>query len=520
MSLNQTIADLLVEQGRAKASGVVGAGRAYGSALANIGQTVANLPATIDVAKESADKDRARAARDAFSKAMKDVKPVQQDGLSLYDVGGMSKLMADQGYGQEFAAAAPHLDSINQSMLSFQEARKGVIKAGATALAQGGSDPGMTIDFLDHLKGNQVYAPEEIDKWKQRIKDDPESAKAITAYLMGPQKLENAAPGSAARSTTTGKVVPGSEVPEKPTEASLAATANDPTKAPPIRKAAADALAALQAPTVAGHDIQKTKAVEDERHNKEMERVNALREGREAARDTEIKRHNQATENQNEAAPDLTPEARDMAANQFAMSGQLPPMGMGKAGAKVRTDIMNRAAELYKGLDIASQKAAYEANKSSLVQLQKQRENIGAFENTAKKNIDLFLDTAGKVVDTGSPLANSLARNISGKMLGSPDQAAFDAARQVAVNEIAKVTSGGGLSSVLSDSARHEIAAFNPANATLAQTVAVMRLLKKDMENRTGSIDDQIKSIRERIATKPGETKNTNADKDPLGIRK
>ena len=59
------------------------------------------------------------------------------------------------------------------------------------------------------------------------------------------------------------------------------------------------------------------------------------------------------------------------------------------------------------GLDLATAKADFEANKASLTSLQKQRDAIGAFEQTAQKNIDIFLEQAGKVVDTGSPLANA-----------------------------------------------------------------------------------------------------------------
>jgi len=118
------------------------------------------------------------------------------------------------------------------------------------------------------------------------------------------------------------------------------------------------------------------------------------------------------------------------------------------------------------------------------------------------QNIDLFLDTAGKVVDTGSPLANTFIRAASGKLLGSPNQAQYDAARQVAVNEIAKITSNPNLSGTLSDSARHEVDAFNPANATLKQTVAVMRLLKTDMANRTKALDEQIATIKGRMGGK------------------
>lgn len=196
----------------------------------------------------------------------------------------------------------------------------------------------------------------------------------------------------------------------------------------------------------------------------------------------------------------LTAAGRDAAARNYAVTGQLPPMGMGKEAAATKAAIVNRAAEMYPDLDLASNSAEYRSNRGSLVKMQAQRDAIGAFEQTAGKNIDIFLKEAGKVVDTGSPLANTAVRMVSGKMLGSENQAAYDAARQVAVNEIAKITSGSSnLGGALSDSARKEISDFNPQNATLKQTVAVMRILKQDMANRTIAMDKQIAEISGRI---------------------
>jgi hypothetical protein len=205
----------------------------------------------------------------------------------------------------------------------------------------------------------------------------------------------------------------------------------------------------------------------------------------------------------------LTPAGIDIAALNYRKTGVMPPLGMGDKGTRQR--IINRAAELTtpdiarieKIADIAGNKQDYAANTDSLKSLQKSRDAIGAFEQTAQKNIDVFLDVAGKVVDTGSPLANKLAREVSGTLLGSPDQAAYDAARQVATNEIAKITSNPTLAGQLSDSARHEVDAFNPRNATLAQTVRVMRLLKTEMTNRKQAMDAEIETVRNRGKSAP-----------------
>ncbi len=201
---------------------------------------------------------------------------------------------------------------------------------------------------------------------------------------------------------------------------------------------------------------------------------------------------------------DLSPAGLDAAAQMYAQTGQLPPMGMGAAAGSARTRIINRAAELFPGLNVASNKAGYTADSGSLSAIQKQRDSISAFENTAQKNIDQFLKVAQAVPDTGIPLLNTPARWAAGAA-GSEAQAKYAAARQVAISEIAKIVQNPTLAGQLSDSARHEIEVFNPQNATLKQTVAVMNLLKQDMKNRADSLDTQLKDIRGRIGGAQGQ---------------
>jgi hypothetical protein len=210
------------------------------------------------------------------------------------------------------------------------------------------------------------------------------------------------------------------------------------------------------------------------------------------------------------AGAHLTPAAMEQAAQLYEKTGTLPPLGMGKQGAGVRTQIMNRGADIAPGADIGSNKASYGADKSSLGKLQVSRDTVGAFENTAGKNLDLFIDSAKKLVDTGSPLLNQPLRALSGRVLGSDEQAAANAARQVATTEIAKITNNPSLSGQLSDSARHEIQSFNPESATLGQTLAVAKILKQDMANRRTSLDDAITEVKGRIGGGPGHAQVTH----------
>lgn len=217
--------------------------------------------------------------------------------------------------------------------------------------------------------------------------------------------------------------------------------------------------------------------------------IEKSRLGIEYGKFAEEKRHNQATEGS------LTPEALSMAAKQYASTGVMPAMGR---TAGLRAQIMNEAARAYPKLDPALNAAEYSANKESLKKLQSNFDQVTAFENTANKNLDLFLEQAKKVVDSGSPLVNTPLRMIS-KQLGGVNMPAYDTARQVAVNEIAKVTGSPGLSGQLSDTARKEVSNFNPDNATLAQTYKVAQVLRQDMANRHDSYAEEIKAIQARI---------------------
>jgi hypothetical protein len=193
----------------------------------------------------------------------------------------------------------------------------------------------------------------------------------------------------------------------------------------------------------------------------------------------------------------LTPEGLDIAAEMFAKTGIMPSLGMGSSA--MRSAIINRAAQLHPQVDLAGNRASFDANRSSLTQLQRNRDSIVAFENTALKNLDVFLSSAKTVIDSGSPIINRPMRAINEKLLGSPELSALQAARRVAVNEIAKVTSNPNLSGQLSDAARQEVASFIPENATLAQVYAVANILRKDMTSRHQSLDEQIGAIQKRI---------------------
>ena len=197
----------------------------------------------------------------------------------------------------------------------------------------------------------------------------------------------------------------------------------------------------------------------------------------------------------------LTDDDYARAGEQYARTGVMPALGRDSVTRARIVKASNAWAkdQGFSPADIVQIQAAYSGDKKSLENFQKNRDQIVSFENTAKKNLDLFLTTAAKIPDTGVPWINAPLRTLDAKLIGSDNMAAVNAARQVANNVIAKVTSGGGLSGVLSDSARHEVQDYNPKDATFAQTKKVAEILKREMANRHQSMDATIQDIKGRI---------------------
>lgn len=202
----------------------------------------------------------------------------------------------------------------------------------------------------------------------------------------------------------------------------------------------------------------------------------------------------------------LTPEARSKMAETFAVTGVLPNLGMGRAAAAQRSAIINEAAKNFPNVDFATNRAAFQANQSSLRNLQKTLDFVESFEKTASKNIDIFLNSAKGIIDTGSPLLNTPARLISDRVMGSEKMAAFNAARETALTEAAKVLESPGGSATVTVSGREAIKTLSSKDATLGQQIAAMKVLKQDMENRKQSGYEQVKAIQDRIKGATGET--------------
>lgn len=200
----------------------------------------------------------------------------------------------------------------------------------------------------------------------------------------------------------------------------------------------------------------------------------------------------------------LSPEAVDMLSQNFARTGNLPPMGLGTTAAANRVKVFNNAATVFKGLNLAEQSAAVKSYQQSINRLQPQYDSLQSFENTALKNTGIFLDSAKKIVDTGSPVLNTPIRSASDQLLGSDKMAAFKTARETVIPEFARILQGGTLGGQpLTDSMRKDIDSILAGNATLGQLYASANVLWQDAENRRTSMKDQIDSLHKLIGAAP-----------------
>lgn len=156
----------------------------------------------------------------------------------------------------------------------------------------------------------------------------------------------------------------------------------------------------------------------------------------------------------------LTPETLDMAANVYLKTGQMPPLGMGKAATALRQNILNRATEIGgKGADGATVAPADIAGNIVTA-----KQDVGAQSKAVKdfstgvqgRQVNAFntaidhLSTMDKLSDAlqnGDTKAFNAIGNTIAKQTGAPAPTNFDAAKQIVTAEVIKavVASGGGV---------------------------------------------------------------------------
>lgn len=192
--------------------------------------------------------------------------------------------------------------------------------------------------------------------------------------------------------------------------------------------------------------------------------------------------------------------AKKALALQWAVSGQKPSTGMGKAARNDAVEIANLWDTYNKNLNLPANKSRYDALRTSEKTLTDANNKVEAFSNTALANSKVLLATMrGKFPDFKAPIWNKPLREIA-RQIGNENMAMFKAAKETVAPEFARILQSGSVGNQqLSDTAREEIRAVLDDSYSLRQMAGAIGVLALDTKNRRQSYANQIQSVHDQI---------------------
>lgn len=220
--------------------------------------------------------------------------------------------------------------------------------------------------------------------------------------------------------------------------------------------------------------------------------------------DAAIKKDSEGTQNT------ITDDAIRMEGIKYAITGQMPSMGMGNA--TVRAKIINSATEYLKeqGIEpgsVPAMQAGFKGAKDTYVAMKKATENFGAFETAMMKNMQYALDLSSKYPRTQLPAANAVINAIRSGT-GDPQIVQLGTAIYAAAMEFEKIrTAGTNITSAeLSVGAQQKAEQIINKAQTHGQLKAVMEAMKVDAGNVMGSRRGALKQLEKEMTKIPGGT--------------
>jgi len=198
---------------------------------------------------------------------------------------------------------------------------------------------------------------------------------------------------------------------------------------------------------------------------------------------------------QETAAGDLTPETRDFAANLVAQGGAMPSLGMGKAAAKMRSEILSRAAQIATegsgsaaggAADVLANKAGLTGRAAEERVLGSQGANVALASSEARKMIELAKGYSAAIDRTQYPSINAI-QNAVNKGTGDKNIVALNTALNSLVNSYARAINPKGIATVSDKNHAREIVNANYANGQLDTIFSVMDEEMKAAQESTGA---------------------------------
>lgn len=209
----------------------------------------------------------------------------------------------------------------------------------------------------------------------------------------------------------------------------------------------------------------------------------------------------------------ISADAIDLMARNILSGGAMPALGYGKDAAATRAKVLNRAAEMNPNADLSSARAENHALSQAMASQEKMAGQIGSFEDTANRNMDVALRLSSKMNRTGVPVLNRWIQSARENITGDPDASAFHAAINTVANEYAKVVSSATGGGVTSDSARAEAMSLLNTAQTPQQLKSVIATMRQDMRNRIDAFNQTRSEHSDRMGSigKPGQAKSKPA---------
>lgn len=528
--------------GNAQAQGTQQSGAIWANTLNNVGQIAANVPQEMNRQKvadataahlgaetsllkgQVSEQQRAIQLRGVLSQAIVNTPMIEEGGINVYDIPGITKNLPP-----EFRANADevvkHLSGVNEAFRQEQTAKVAVVTRGATSLLAAGADPVLTLHFLDTLEKNKSWPKSDLDVYRQAITANPDITEKVLRQFVPAQKVEAAAPGSMGRDPITGKVIPGSQVPERDGQGDY--TINGQrfdatgkpigTVVPPQTEKGRQAewgvldgkqIAVAFDPATgkrydaAGHDITATvKPIPPA-----SIQIQNSTAGQEAnLPPVDALRPDPTVGNKVDPRTGQTPNSTYQNAMVYALEGKTPNLGFGQNPQvrAARSDIQNKAAAMAAaaGVDIPTLQAEYRANSTALNRLLPTAKATAGAAGTAIDNLDLAVQQSAEVQRTGAKFVNKYIQWAQGEFTPATGLTTFETYIYTAAREYAKVTGGGALSAAaLTDSAAKEATKLLNAAQAPASFAAATTAMKNDMANVTANQTKQLANISGTIA--------------------
>lgn len=195
----------------------------------------------------------------------------------------------------------------------------------------------------------------------------------------------------------------------------------------------------------------------------------------------------------------LTQEALDNYAQYIILNGRMP-IGLSRIGPEAIQSVMNRTAELVQqaGLtkeDFAAAGPITRQKLGALMQLEKNRNAVQAYEGMLIQNIDILKDLSKEVERTDSAYVNAPILWLKQNVSGDPKVSEYLFQVNTVATEIARVLNNPNLTGQLTDTARKELESVVRGELNPRQLEAVLNRSQADARNRAKSFDSQVQKV-------------------------